>query len=133
MKKIISILICAFILMSATAFSASSDNGVYEYEIDGTEYTVRFADSNVPAEKQELIARKLVGIDDESVQSRGLGCILFGHDYVYTSTSVVTHKVRSSSPRCRRDNYDITYCEDCDDYYEETLTSSTYIVCCPVE
>ncbi len=133
MKKIISVLICAAVLMTATTvFAAATDNGVYVYEVDETEYTVEFTDNNVSAEKQELIAQSLVGVKDESIQTYGLGCLLFGHDYKYTTTFVITHKVRTYDPRCKRETYDITYCEDCD-YTEQTLVSTVYIVCCPVE
>lgn len=133
MKKIISVLICVAVLMTAaTVFAAATDNGVYVYEVDETEYTVEFTDNNVSAEKQECIAQSLVGVKDESIQTYGLGCLLFGHDYKYTTTFVITHKVRTYAPRCKRETYDVTYCEDCD-YTEQTLVATSYIVCCPVE
>jgi len=131
MKRIISILICAFVLMTTAAvIAAASDNGVYVYVIDDTEYTVEFSDNSISAEKKELIAQSLVGLTDDSAQTYGLGCTLFGHDYKYTTSAVTIHKAYTSAPRCQRSIYDVTYCEDCD-YSEQTLVSIRRIDCCP--
>ncbi len=134
MKKIISILMSILMIMSAMcifASAASEADNTYTCVIDGCEHTVIFEES-VPAEKQEMIAQKLIGIYDDSAQTYGLGCILFGHDYVYTQSSYITHKVKVYEPRCRKSTYDITYCEDCD-YMEQTLVKTEYIYCCPVD
>ena len=133
MKKTIKIL--AFLLMIITAMTviapAESDNTTtYTYKTEDAEYTVSFSDGSIPQDKQENIAQKLIGLDDSSAQTYGLGCVLFGHDYLYDYVQVTTHKVRSSAPRCKLDSYDVTYCEDCD-YFEEELVATTYIYCCP--
>ncbi len=133
MKKIISILITAVILMTAmTVYSAAteSDPATYNYQIDDTEYTVEFANNNIPAEQQEMIAQKLVGLDGSSAQPYGLGCILFGHDYLYDTVYVIYHKQNKYNPRCKEETYDVKYCEDCD-FTEETLVAIGYINCCP--
>lgn len=128
MKRIICVLISMLILMtSACIFASALEENVYV--IDGIEYTVQFDDS-VPSEKQEIIAQALIGGDDYSVQPRGIGCTLFGHDYAYTRTTVVQHKIFPTSPRCVEYLYDVTYCEDCD-YTEQTMIASNYIYCCP--
>ncbi len=134
MKRTISILICTLILMTAMTFVAAANDltNTYVYEADGVEYTVNFEDSTVSIEKQEIIAQRLIGLNDSNVQTYGLGCTLFGHDYAYTTASVITHKVRTYSPRCKKEMYDVTYCEDCD-YTEQTLTSTSYISCCPAD
>lgn len=132
MKKTIRVLAFLLVIMTALSVvaSATSENtATYTYETEDTEYTVIFSDSSVPQEKQEAIAQKLIGIDDSSAQTYGLGCTLFGHDYLYDTVHVVTHKVRSSAPRCKQDTYHVTSCEDCD-YFEEELVAITYIYCC---
>lgn len=131
MKKVISILICVLIVMStmciiATASSATTNK--YTYTIDDTNYTVEFEDNNLTSEEQEILARRILGLESSDVQTCGLGCTLFGHDYKYT-TSVTQHKVRDSAPRCKVCIYDVTYCEDCS-YTDETLTSTSYQNCC---
>ena len=133
MKKILSVLITVLILMTAmTVYSAAAgeDAATYSYQIDDTEYTVKFTDNDIPAEKQEMIAQKLVGLDDSSVQTYGLGCVLFGHDYLYKTVYVITHEAKTYRPRCKEDTYDVKYCEDCD-FTEETYLGTVFIDCCP--
>ena len=135
MKKTIRVLAFLLVIMTALSVVASAtreNTATYTYETEDTEYTVIFSDSSVPQEKQEAIAQKLIGIDDSSAQTYGLGCTLFGHDYLYDTVDVITHKVRASHPRCKQDTYDITYCEDCD-YFDEELVATTYVQCCPLD
>ncbi len=132
MKKTISILMSLLILMStmciwATATSAS--NNTYTYETEYAVYTVEFTDDNLTTEEQEFIAAKLTGIEYNSASPANILCDIFGHDYKYSSANVITHKVRTSAPRCKQQTYEVTYCEDCD-YTEQTLISTTYIDCC---
>ena len=132
MKKTIRILAFLLVFMTALTVVASAtgeSTAVYTYETEDTEYTVTFSNDAIPQEKQEAIAKKLIGVDDSSSQTYGLICTLFGHDYVYDSVNVVTHKVLSTAPRCKQQTYDVTYCDNCD-YYEEELVSTTYIYCC---
>lgn len=132
MKKIISILISLLIVMAALCVVASAENSInntYTFETEEEHYTVTFNDDNLSEEQQEIVAQKLVFGSDDSAQTYGLGCVLFGHDYAYTSANVVTHKVAVSQPRCREDVYEVKYCEDCD-FTEETWLYDKYIYCC---
>ncbi|MBR6563136.1 MAG: hypothetical protein IKK70_04285 [Clostridia bacterium] len=132
MKKTIKVLAFLLIMMTVLTVvaSASGENTAsYNYEVDDTEYTVTFSNSSMSREKQEAIARKLVGIDDSSAQTYGLKCTLFGHDYVYETAYVTTHKVRTTAPRCKKTEYAVTYCDDCD-YYEEEIVGTEFIDCC---
>ena len=132
MKKTIRVLAFLLVMMTALTIVASAfgeNTTTYTYETEDIEYTVTFSDNTTPKEKQEAIAQKLIGLNDSSAQTYGLGCILFGHDYLYDTVHVVTHKVRATAPRCKQDSYDVTYCEDCD-YFEEDLYATTYIYCC---
>lgn len=67
------------------------------------------------------------GNDDASAY--GLTCTLFGHKIESTSVSTVTHKVRTSAPRCVRKNYNYESCTRCD-YETSTLMGTEYIYCC---
>ena len=133
MKKIICLLMCMvlFVAASVSMASAADTAPVLEYELEDTHYTIEFEDDDISPEKQQFIAHKLLGLDDGSVQTRGLGCTLFGHDLATKTVYRITHKHRAAVPRCLRKTYEITYCEDCDDYYEEELLFSFYIDCCP--
>ena len=126
MKKTICFLISMLIMMTSACIFAGANETAYVVD---DEYTIIFEDT-VPSEKQEIIAQALIVGEDTTVQTYGLGCTLFGHDYAYTTVTVVQHKIFPTSPRCIQRTYDVTYCEDCE-YTEETLRSTTYIHCCP--
>jgi len=131
MKRIISALLCAVMLASLTLVFASANNGnaVYTFNIDGTEYTVSFENSALTPEQQQIIAERLVGISEAPAQTYGLGCTLFGHDYITETATVRVHEVYSTSPRCENRTYEIKTCEDCD-YYKQTLLYVERIYCC---
>jgi hypothetical protein len=134
MKRIICALMCFVLLMATTSVaSASNQSGVYEYEINNVEYTVEFEDKTISPEKMEMIAETLLGLRDNSTQTYGLGCTLFGHDWVTKGVFVTEHKKRTTAPRCLRHTYNVTYCEDCDETKETVLISSGYVDCCPEE
>lgn len=69
------------------------------------------------------------GEEKEGIAAYGLTCTLLGHKLETTGVSKITHKVRSSSPRCLKKIYDYSACTRCD-YEESVLISSAYIVCC---
>lgn len=134
MKRIISALLCIALLMTAGfAVSATDDNGAYNYEIDGEEYTVTFADDSLSADTKQAIAESLVGLRDGSVQTYGLGCTLFGHDYIVKEAIVIHHRVRTITPRCDQLVYEVTICEDCDYIKEQKLVGTYSMYCCPID
>ncbi len=135
MKKTIRALAFLLIIMTALTIVASAtgvNTTTYTYETEDTEYTITFSNSSMPQEKQEAVALKLIGMEDSSAQAYGLGCTLFGHDYLYDTVYVTTHKVNASQPRCKQQAYKVTTCEDCD-YFKEELMTTTYINCCPLD
>ncbi len=136
MKRIISIfmaaILCVFsaaVLTSATAETADSFVVIVS---EGVEYTVEFENTTLSDERQRVIAEKLVYGDTDNIQTYGLMCTLFGHKTEQNTVGVITHKVRTSSPRCKREAYLVTTCTRCD-YQEQELTGTSYIVCCPVD
>ena len=134
MKRIISVIMCFALLLSATSVvSAASEASVCEYVVNNVEYTVEFENNALSADKKQVIAEILVGLRDGSAQTYGLGCTLFGHDLITDTVYVTEHKVRTSIPRCLRHTYHVTHCEDCDYTKSTTLISSTSVNCCPVD
>ncbi len=130
MKRIVSILICALILMTTLCVVASAEsNNTYTFETGDEHIVVTFESDNLTEEQQRRVAEGLVFGKDNTAATYGLGCTLFGHDYVYETSYVVTHKVRTTHPRCRQQTYEVTYCEDCD-FHEETLVDTRYVDCC---
>lgn len=59
----------------------------------------------------------------------GLTCTLFGHKLESSGVTTITHKVRSSSPRCLKKTYNYESCTRCD-YENSTLVAQQYIACC---
>ena len=66
---------------------------------------------------------------DDGVATCGVTCTLFGHKLESSTVTTVSHKVRTTSPRCLKKVYDYEACTRCD-FETSSLTSSFYIVCC---
>jgi hypothetical protein len=67
--------------------------------------------------------------EENSAEIYGLTCTLLGHKLENTSVSVITHKVRATSPRCEKKIYAYQACTRCD-YEISDLVATEYIVCC---
>lgn len=133
MKKIISVLMAITLFaMSATLISSASEKAIIVITTTDAEYTVEFESTTLSEEQRQSIANNLVFGKDDCIQTYGLSCILFGHNTEENKVSVITHKVRSSSPRCKRDTYVVTTCTKCD-YQDQEHSGTSYIACCPTE
>ena len=69
------------------------------------------------------------GEEKDGIATYGLTCTLLGHKIESSTVTTITHKARSTSPRCLRKVYDYESCTRCD-YETSALKSSSYIVCC---
>lgn len=67
--------------------------------------------------------------EDDGIATCGLTCTLFGHKFESSAVRTVTHKARSTAPRCLQKTYNFDTCTRCD-YETSTLLSSVYIYCC---
>lgn len=135
MKKIISFILFAAILMSLTVpfVSASGETDTYTYVVDGVECTVDFTGSALDDAKRQFVAESLLGIrEDDGDTTYGLMCNLFGHKKTTETRSVFRHKIAAFAPRCAIDYYDITTCSRCD-YFEQVFTKREHVNCCPEE
>lgn len=66
---------------------------------------------------------------DKDVATYGLTCTLLGHKLENTAVTTITHKVRTTSPRCVKRTYAYSACTRCD-YEISDLIATEYIVCC---
>lgn len=66
---------------------------------------------------------------EEENSTYGLTCTLFGHKTECTSVYTITHKVRATEPRCKKETYNYDECTRCD-YSKATLIATEYIYCC---
>lgn len=69
------------------------------------------------------------GEKKEGIATYGLTCTLLGHKIESSTVTTITHKARSTSPRCLQKTYDYESCTRCD-YESSTLMGQKYIVCC---
>lgn len=69
-----------------------------------------------------------IPVEDDGA-SYGITCTLLGHKTKISSVSVVTHKVRATSPRCKKETYNYEECTRCE-YNDSTLIATEYIICC---
>lgn len=85
--------------------------------------------NEISDEAKERIIAHFHGEDENSASARGLTCTLFGHKLETGTNTVVTHKARTTAPRCLSKMYSYEICSRCD-YSEYTLIGSEYIYCC---
>ena len=121
--KIISIFICSVLLLSFVFSPASALETTHEET-----YVEFIFEDDISEEIKAKIEAHLLG-EHENLNSRGILCNIFGHDLVSSNTTQITHKAKSTAPRCLKEVYKVEVCEDCD-YTKSTLISSSYINCC---
>lgn len=122
-KRIISVILSIVLLMVGMTSTSYAD-------AENESYTeVIFQANSVFTEDQKDIIRASFEEDQPAASPYGLQCLLFGHSYVTEYTTVIQHKVAATSPRCRRDIYETSVCENCSDT-QSTLISWKYIDCC---
>ena len=125
-KKILSLILaiavlgCMFIMPANAAEAETHEH-----------FEIIIVNENISEEtKEKAIAFYTNGGDEEDGTSTyGLTCTLLGHKLETTRVYKITHKVRSTAPRCLKKTYDYSTCTRCD-YEESVLLSSLYIACC---
>ena len=128
MKKIISILLVAVLMVCACVGTSAEEAIGNNYTIDNV--TVVFdANSQLSVEQQKAIAHLLV-YPEYGTSTAGLMCTLFGHKNTSETVVAITHKYNVESPRCLQENFSVTTCSRCNETTTERV-SFKYITCCP--
>ena len=125
MKKLFLIpLFC--ILFSLTCFAQAE----YSYENEDT--TVIFQQNSAfsDEEKQYIADMLIYGNNCDDSVSTYSWCWLLGHDKQTETAWKLEHKYSDTNPRCRKTEYLITTCKNCD-LIEFTDLNYEYISCCP--
>ena len=126
MKKIISLILSLCFILSLGVIPSSAEEAVETNDV-----TIIIHNEDISEETKE----KLIAFySDPEAQANnattyGLTCTLFGHDIESSMTTVITHKVRATTPRCQQKKYNYESCTRCD-YENSTLLSTAYIDCC---
>ena len=122
MKKLIAILLSVMFVFSAMSVTVNATDSFDEPHIEFI-----FEKGTSPEIQNRIIAEFTQ--EDDGTAAYGLTCTLFGHKLETGTTTTITHKVNSTSPRCLQETFSYKICTRCD-YSEFTLINSVYISCC---
>lgn len=129
MKKIISIILVIATLFGLTSISVCAEDTA-EATVTITVNDVEFVfDADTTEEFRNRFIEHYFAPEDDGAATYGLMCTLFGHKLESSVVTTVTHKVRTTAPRCLSQKYNAEACTRCD-YSTKTLIDSTYISCC---
>lgn len=129
MKKIIAIVmvvVSLFSVMSISVYAEDVNEDTITVIVNETEFTF---DADTSEEYRNKFITHYFNENDEDVATYGLMCTLFGHKLESSIITTITHKVRTTSPRCLRERYDTEACTRCD-YTNAILIDTAYIGCC---
>lgn len=130
MKKalVVFLAICICSTMMFTAVSANEkEDSEYIYTDESLE--VHIEKGNMSEEQIQQVLNQVLGIVDDSPQTCGLMCTLFGHNNSLTQTYSISHRVAATAPRCLRTTYNVYTCERCGNI-DMQFVSEIYIYCC---
>ena len=87
--------------------------------------------NEVSTETQEKIKRYFASGEpsNDGDSTYGITCTLLGHKLENSIVDVISHKVRSTAPRCLEKTYAYEACTRCD-YETSELVKTSYIFCC---
>lgn len=129
MKKIISIILVIATLFGLTSISVCAEDTA-EATVTVTVNDVEFVfDADTTEEFRNRFIEHYFAPEDDGAATYGLMCTLFGHKLESSVVTAITHKVRTTAPRCLSQKYNMQACSRCD-YSTKTLISSDYISCC---
>jgi len=129
MKKISFVLIIAICLVSIlTNYIFAEDNWSFDFFIDGTEINIS-SEEEITESFAYGIAHRIVFGDEGQAHINGLYCNMYGHSYVTTTATTITHRYYATAPRCLKEIYSVKTCSVCG-HEIRTLESSTRIYCC---
>lgn len=129
MKKIIALIMVVaslFSVISISAYAEETTETAVTVAVNDVEFIF---DANTSEEFRTKAIAHYFNHDDDSATTYGLTCTLFGHKLESSVITTITHKVRTTSPKCLEETYDTEACTRCD-YANATLIGSEYIVCC---
>lgn len=130
-RKLLALILALCTILSLSIIPVGAAE---EHNHDEIEVVILNEDISEEA-KEKIIAYYMNGeheheSTDDDAATYGIICTVIGHKIETTTTYTITHKARTTAPRCLRKTYRHEVCTRCDDYNISTLISSTYIFCC---
>ncbi len=129
MKKIIALIlvvVSVFSTMSITAFAEETSENTVTVTVNEVEFVF---DADTTEDFRNKFIAHYFNHGEEDASTYGLMCTLFGHKLESSIATTITHKAKSTAPRCLRERYETEVCTRCD-YTNVTLLNSEYISCC---
>ena len=125
-KKLLSLILALATLLCAVVIPANAAEAETHEQIE-----IYIENENLSEEtKAKIVAFYTNGGEEkEGIATYGLTCTLLGHKLESSTVATITHKVRTTSPRCLKKYYNYESCTRCD-YENSTLVSQKYIACC---
>ena len=117
----LTLLICTFVI----PVSAKKDSNIK------TDIEIIINDE-VSEETKEKIEKYFASgepVTNDGVSTYGITCTLLGHKLESTLVETITHKVRTTAPRCLKKTYTYQACTRCD-YETSQLIATENIYCC---
>lgn len=128
MKKIIALILTVvfvFSAMSITAYAEDASENTVTVTVNDVEFVF---DADTTEDFRNKFIEHYFNHNDEA-STYGLMCTLFGHKLESSITTTITHKARTTAPRCLQKKFNVEACTRCD-YTNSTLISNIYISCC---
>lgn len=125
-RKVFALVLAFTTLLCAVVIPANATEAETHEHIE-----IYIENENISEETEaKIIAFYTNGSEEkDSSGTYGLTCTLLGHKIESSTVTTITHKARSTSPRCLQKTYDYESCTRCD-YETSTLMGQKYIVCC---
>ena len=125
-KSLFAVILVISLLASAFAVPASAKSNKTNSDIE-----IIIENKNITAETKAKIEKYYSeeNHNDDGATTYGLTCTLLGHKLEESCVTTITHKVRTSQPRCLQRTYEYAACTRCD-YETSEVISTVYIVCC---
>ena len=125
-KSLFALMMAISLLVSAFVVPTSAKTNETNSDVE-----IIIENENISAETKTKIEKyySTENHNDDGATTYGLTCTLLGHKLESSTVVVVTHKVRSTQPRCLQKTYDYDACTRCDYEYSKVI-SSEYIICC---
>lgn len=125
-KSLFAFILAISLLVSAFVIPTSAKTAETNSDIE-----IIIENENISAETKAKIEKyySTENHNDDGATTYGLTCTLLGHKLENSIVSVITHKVRATSPRCLKKTYCYEACTRCD-YETSEIISTKNIVCC---
>lgn len=132
MKKILAIILTVASVFSVMSFTASAEETTEDVIVitrGDVDYIFEAGVSQDHIDSFILLCEEDIDCTCEETSTYNVICTLFGHKLETSTASTVTHKARTTAPRCLKKTYTVESCTRCD-YSTKTLKNSQYISCC---